>query len=188
MMKKWGFSVKSLLIFLQIVCVNCSMEMCNYIVRKSDNSSERCLMNECLKYVDILSMMVEPKTCKTSLVVLAFSSFEKFVLFRDQLKWKIGDLFPSKRINENRQLILYFDQLNANDRPIDHHQLIQLGNHIDHLILHFKFIENQTLYHGLIHSDPNNLQWKTIQVKLYVLLLIFHTKNLFLFRLVDVVN
>lgn len=180
MLNKRGFSLKclSLLIVLGIVWENNCVEMCDYLIVKSDNSSERCSMNECGKFGDILSIMVEPKTCKTSSVILSFSSYENFVFFRDQLNWQIGHLFPSKRTNENRQLILYLDQLKSNDRPIDHHQLVQLGSNIDYFILHIKFIENPALYYGLIHSDPNNPQWNTIQIRLYrSCFRIFCTKN-----------
>lgn len=75
--------------------IDCVSEMCYHTATKSENSTERCVMNECSKYVDILSIMVVPKTCETSLLVVSFSSYENFVLF------------SSNRMNGNRQLILY---------------------------------------------------------------------------------
>ena len=156
-----------LLILIEVLSINCASEMCDYIVRKPDNSTERCTMNECSKYVDLLSIMVEPKTCKTSFLALSFSSYENFVLFRNRLQWRIANLFSSERMNENRRLILFLDKLNSNDRPFDHDQLIELGNNLDDYILYIKTIENPNSYDGLIHYDPSNPQWNIIQVKLY---------------------
>ena len=156
-----------LLILTEVISVHGTSEMCTYVVTKSDNSTEKCAMNECSKYIDLFSVMVEPKTCKTSLLVLSFSSYENFVLFRDQLQWNIGNLFPSERIDQNRQLILFLDKLNSNDRPFDHDQLVQLGNNIDYYILYVKNIENPNSYDGLIHYDPSNPLWNILQVKLY---------------------
>jgi hypothetical protein len=146
--------------------INCISNQCNYIVKKCDNSWDRCVGDQSYKFIDLLSIMVEPKDCKTSILLLSFSSYKKFLLFRDQLQWKLGDLFLSKSFNSNRQLILFLDQLDYNDQPFDYNELIHLGINIDLYILYIKNIKNKNYLYGLIHHDINNPQWNIIKIKL----------------------
>jgi hypothetical protein len=169
MMIQWWMIISfSLLFLIKYSYVDCMNNKCNYIVKKSDNSSLTCIANQCYQFIDLLSIMVEPKTCKTSLLFLSFSSYKKFILFRDQLQWKIGDLFSSQLINENRQFILFLDQLDYDDRPFDYDELIHLGINIDFYTLYIRNIQNKNYLYGSIHYDPNNPEWYIIKIKLYV--------------------
>ncbi len=167
MMIEWRMITYFAFLFLIKYCyVDCIHNQCNYTVKKSDNSSERCIADQCYKFVDLISIMFEAKNCKTSILLLSFSSYKNFILFRDQLEWRIGDLFLSRMINEDRQLILFVDQLDYNDKPFDHNELIRLGIHIDLYILYIKNIKNKNNLYGLIHYDINNPEWNIIKIKL----------------------
>jgi hypothetical protein len=124
------------------------------------------MSDECYKFVDFISIMVKPKTCKTSFLSLSFSSYKSFVLFRDRLEWKIGDLFLSRSKNEVRQLILFINRLDYNDRPFDHDQLILLGVNIDFYIIHIREILNKIYLYQSIHYDPDNPQWNILKLRL----------------------
>lgn len=164
-MNHW-YMITYFIFLIEYSYINCRDNQCNYIVRKSDNSSDRCIINQCYKFVDLISIMVLPKACKTSIVLLSFTTYKNFLLFRNQLQWKIGDLFFSQSINKDRQFILFLDQLDYNDRPFDHDELIQLGINIDLYILYIKNIQDKNYLYGSIHYDPNNPQWNIIKIKL----------------------
>ncbi len=157
-----------LLYLIQYSFVNSTNDQCNYIVTKSDNSNSTCFAHQCYQFIDLLSIIVQPKTCKTSRLFLSFSSYKNFILFRDQLKWKIGDLFSSESIDKYRILTLFIDQLEFDDRPFDYDELIHLGINIDYYILFIRNIQNKNYLHGLIHYDTNFPQWNIIKIKLYV--------------------
>jgi hypothetical protein len=146
--------------------INCKDYQCNYTITKSDNSTEKCFNNQCYQYLDIISIMVEPKTCKTSFLSLSFSSYKNYILFRDRLEWKLGDLFSSRWINEDRQLILFIDYLDYDDKPFDHNELIRLGINIDFYIIYIRHIENKMYLYGSIQYDPNYPEWHFIKLKL----------------------
>ena len=144
---------------------------CNYRIIKSNNQSDQCVGTQCFQFEDISSLIVEPKTCKTSFLSLSFSSYEHFLLFRQRLQWKLGDLFVRKQpTNEIRHLILYLNELEYSARPFDHEQLIELGIHIDLFSIWIRQIHNKNYLEGLRHYHP---QWNIIQVKLLVWTFVF---------------
>jgi len=146
--------------------INCLTNSCDYIISKSDNSSSICISDQCYKFVDFISIMVKPKTYKTSFLSLSFSSYKTFVLFRDRLEWKWGDLFLSRSKNKVRQLILFLNRLDYNDRPFDHDQLILLGVNIDFYIIYIREILNKSYLYESIHYDPDNPQWNILKLQL----------------------
>jgi hypothetical protein len=162
MMIQWWM----IICFFFLSYINCTHNQCNYTIKKSDNSTDTCVADQCDQFVDLLSIMVQPKTCKTSILRLRFSSYKNFILFRDELQWKIGDLFLSRSINKDRELILFVDELDYDDRPFDHDQLIYLGINIDLYILYIRNIQNKNYLYGSIHYDPDYPQWNIIKIKL----------------------
>ncbi|CAF1376996.1 unnamed protein product [Adineta steineri] len=146
--------------------INCIKSQCNYTIINSDNSSSICSGDECYQYIDIYSIIVKPNTCKTSLLILSFSSYKKFLLFRDKFDWNLGDLFSFRQINnEIRQFILFLDQLDYDDKPFDRDQLIKLGMNIDLYTIYIKNIQNKNYLYGSIHYDLNYPQWNIIKIK-----------------------
>jgi hypothetical protein len=156
----------SLIFIIKYSSVNSTIYQCNYTVIKSDQSSDTCIASQCYQFVDLYSLMVYPNTCKTSLLLLSFSSYRNFSLFLSRLEWKLGDLFPSQLINEVRQLIIFVDKVDSNDQPFDHNELIRLGVNIDLYTLYIREMKNVNYLRGSIHYDPENVEWNIIKIKL----------------------
>ncbi|CAF1414510.1 unnamed protein product [Adineta ricciae] len=112
---------------------------CIYLIIKSDNTTDRCLNSNCSQFLDIKSLIVQPKICKTDQLSFAFSSYKTFVTFRHGLGWRLGDLFHSEfNSHVNRQLILYLNEINEDDQPFDYKELIHLGIYLDFYIIFVK--------------------------------------------------
>ncbi|CAF4965790.1 unnamed protein product [Rotaria sp. Silwood1] len=138
---------------------------CNYIVNKSNNSIDLCVSYQCDKYVDPYSIMVTPNNCKTNILYLSFSSYKNYRLFLDRTTWKLGDLFSSKSILRNRLLRIFIDYIDNDDQPVQHNELIRLGNHIDLYELFIKNLPNNHYLYQSIHYDRNYPQWYIIKVQ-----------------------
>jgi len=155
-----------LFVLLKYPLVNCDDYQCNYIVNKSDNTFDICISNQCNQFLNPYSIMVEPKNCKTKILYLAFSSYKNFSLFLNRIKWKLGDLFPSKLTNEIRQLRIYISHIDSDDQPIHHNELIRLGINIDLYELYLQNITKNNYLYELIHYDSINPQWDIIKIQL----------------------
>jgi len=155
-----------LFVLMKYMLVNCDDYLCNYIINKFDNTFDICTSNECDKFVDPYSIMVKPNNCKTKIFSLSFSSYKNFNLFLNRIKWKLGDLFPSKLNNDIRQLRIFIKHLDFDDQPIHHNELIRLGINIDLYQLYLQNITKNNYLYPLIHYDSNNPQWDIIQIQL----------------------
>jgi hypothetical protein len=162
MMIQWWI----LFVLTQYKLFKCDDYLCNYIVNKSDNTMDICISNECNKFIDPYSIMVKPNNCKTKILYLAFSSYKNYDLFLNRIKWKLGDLFPFKLNNYIRLLRIYIKQIDFDDQPIDHNQLIRLGINIDLYQLYLQNITINNYLYKSIHYDSNDPEWDIIKIQL----------------------
>ena len=140
--------------------------LCSYVVNTTNSTIDKCRSDQCNRFLDPYSIMVKPKSCKTKLLYLSFSSYKKFSLFLHRIKWKLGSLFSSS-LKNGRQLRIYIDQIDNDDRPVSHNELIRLGVNIDLYELYIKKIPKPNHLDRLIRYDTNNPEWCIIKVKLY---------------------
>ncbi|CAF1480104.1 unnamed protein product, partial [Rotaria sordida] len=151
--------------------------ICYYMINKSDNSIDSCISDQCYKYIDPYSIMVTPNNCKTNLLYLSFSSYKNYSLFINRIKWKLSDLFPSRSINGIRLLRIFINYIDYDDQPVNHNELIRLGNHIDLYELFIKNLPNNYYLDQLIHYDQNYPQWYIIKVQFICNSLIIYNEN-----------
>lgn len=155
------FSLQTPLITAQSINNN---NECVYQIKTHDNRTIECLGDQCSKYIDIQSLMVQFETCQTLSLSLAFSTYEHFRLFRNQMKNRLSSLFPSSTSKGNRYLKLYLNQLDFNDKPFQLLELIELGTNIDFYLLFIRNIAKE--YQQLISDQSNDQQWNIIQIQI----------------------
>ncbi|CAF2810948.1 unnamed protein product [Rotaria sp. Silwood2] len=158
--------ISLLFVLIKLNKVSSIDNLCYYMVNKSDYTIDICLSDQCYKYIDPYSIMVKPNNCKTNLLCLSFSSYKNYHLFINRTIWKLGDLFPSRSINQNRILRIFIHFIDYDDQPVHHNELIRLGNNIDLYELFIKNFTNNSYLHQLIHYDQNYPQWYIIKVQL----------------------
>ena len=162
MIRWWFFFI----FLLKFYLINCTRDdQCIYILKRFDNISDECISNECFNIINPESLIIKSKRCKISFLSLSFSSYEKYILFRNNLQWKLSDLFLSSSLNNH--LILFLNEFNSQIKPFDQTELIHLGTNIHYFTLYIKNLHNKHLFNGLIHYHSNNSsQWNIIKIKM----------------------
>ena len=140
-------------------------DRCSYSLRGKDHSLFTCVSDRCAELRDPISLLIEEKRCKTNVLSLAFSRYESFRSFRENLSWPLTDLFRSTSVHgEDRHLILYFDELHSIDQPAAYDQLLLLGPHLDLLTIFFRNISSDHHLRQSIQPHSSASPWSFVQV------------------------
>ena len=163
------------LVLINLVFINGNNHWCDYWAKKSDDQIEICSNDQCANFVDLQWILVRPLDCKTYSLSLAFSTYEKYEVFLKNIQWKLSDLFPSKKSDDQlRKLNIFLENLAEKDQPLDQFQLDRLGNHLDLYYIYIRNISSNHSISPLIHFSPNQSQWNFIQIQLFVFIFSNH--------------
>ena len=156
------------LIVLFFSVVSLSSEECLIELFNAENHLlDRCRDDQCRHSIDPHRLQVQPIDCKTDRLSLAFSSYEDFRRFRTNLRWQLSGIFPRRSSSEERRLSIFVKRVKFTDHPLNHQELIELGDQIDLYQLFFLHAENEDYFPQSRFIDPVVSPWTSFQVKLY---------------------